>query len=68
MFNAINFEETTRMSAKHVDIPPISRKAEDDLDLIAGDGLHPSGKMYSEWVEIIYPVASEIIQNNTSHK
>lgn len=35
------------------DITPISLKAETDPDLLAEDGLHPSGKMYKLWVEEI---------------
>jgi lysophospholipase L1-like esterase len=31
-----------------------SRKAEDDTSYIATDGLHPSGRMYSEWVQAVY--------------
>ena len=33
-------------------ITPISRKAADDPELVASDGLHPSGKMYREWVDL----------------
>ncbi|MCK7537113.1 MAG: hypothetical protein MZV63_42205 [Marinilabiliales bacterium] len=33
----------------------ISRLAEQDETLIAGDGLHPSGKMYTEWVRLALP-------------
>jgi len=64
-FNRINYEETMKMSVSYIDITPISRNAKDDPDLTAGDGLHPSGKMYAEWVDLIYPVALEIIQNQT---
>jgi acyl-CoA thioesterase I len=35
------------------DITPISRKAISDKTLVAEDGLHPSAKMYSEWVELM---------------
>jgi lysophospholipase L1-like esterase len=35
------------------DITPISREADTDPDLIASDRLHPSGKMYQRWVELI---------------
>lgn len=63
IFNAINQEETDIKVAHYIDITPISRKAKDDPGLIAGDGLHPSGKMYSEWMQLIYPVAYQIIQN-----
>lgn len=68
IFNAINHEETDIKAAHYIDITPISRKAKDDPGLIAGDGLHPSGKMYSEWMQLIYPVAYQIIQNQTIDK
>lgn len=67
-FNRINYEETMNMSVKYIDITPISRKAAYDPDLTAGDGLHPSGKMYTEWVALIYPIALEIIQNQSKKK
>ncbi|MFT6879433.1 MAG: acyl-CoA thioesterase-1 [Arcticibacterium sp.] len=35
------------------DITPISRQAIYDKDLVASDGLHPSGKMYGQWVALI---------------
>ena len=50
-FNAINREEAARAGAKWVDITPVSRR--NDPSLVAGDGLHPSGKQYSEWVKAI---------------
>ena len=52
-FNAINREETLKAGARYVDITPESRKAANDPSLVAGDGLHPSGKMYSEWTQLI---------------
>ena len=52
-FNAINREETLRAGARYVDITPESRQAANDAALVAGDGLHPSGKMYSEWTRMI---------------
>ena len=54
-YNAINREEAARAGAKYVDITPISRGT--DAALIAGDGLHPSGKQYTEWVRLIAPLA-----------
>jgi lysophospholipase L1-like esterase len=50
-FNAINKEETKKANARYVDVTPISRKKEPDL--IAEDGLHPSGKMYKEWAALV---------------
>ncbi len=40
-------------------ITPISEKAKSDASYIAEDNLHPSGKMYTEWVTLMLP---EIIQ------
>lgn len=61
-FNAVNLEETKAMGAQYVDVTIISRMAMDDFDLITGDRLHPSGKMYRMWAEKILPVALEILQ------
>lgn len=52
-FNAINKEETLAMEVSYTDITPDSRKAATDVSLIAKDGLHPSGKMYLQWVGAI---------------
>ena len=59
LFNAINKEETLREGIQYVDITPASRKADSDISLIAEDGLHPSGKMYGEWVE---NMSSEVLK------
>ena len=56
-FNAVNAEETARLGARYVDITPISRQALNDPALIAADGLHPSGKMYTAWTELVLPEA-----------
>jgi lysophospholipase L1-like esterase len=52
-FNAANRAETEAAGALYVDITPISRRAVEEKDLIASDGLHPSAKMYAAWVEQI---------------
>lgn len=54
-FNAINFAITESRGIRYFDITPISREAENDRTLIASDGLHPSGKMYTRWVELMLP-------------
>jgi lysophospholipase L1-like esterase len=56
-YNAINREETGRAGAHYVDVTPESRMAASDPTLIAGDGLHPSGKMYSAWARLALPAA-----------
>lgn len=63
LFNAINREETARLGAYYVDVTPTSRLAVDQPGLIAGDGLHPSGQMYSLWTELALPVALQILQD-----
>lgn len=55
LFNKIKKEETEKKGVLFIDITPISRQAINDASLIAEDGLHPSGKMYQQWVEIISP-------------
>lgn len=62
LFNAINQAETSAAGVAYVDITPISRQATNDGSLIADDGLHPSGKMYKQWVELVLPVAKKILQ------
>jgi len=54
-FNAINLAEASRVGARYVDVTPISRRAAREPELIAGDGLHPSGDMYDEWARAVLP-------------
>lgn len=61
-FNAVNLEETRSAGAHYVDVTIISRMAMDDFDLIAGDRLHPSAKMYTMWADKVLPVVREILQ------
>ncbi len=43
-------------------ITPISRKAKERPELVAKDKLHPSGKMYSEWVALFANDVAKIIK------
>ena len=56
-FNIFNREETARVGANYIDVTGISREAETKPNLLAADGLHPSGRMYSRWVDLILPSA-----------
>jgi lysophospholipase L1-like esterase len=40
---------------RYFNITEISRQASENADLIANDGLHPSGAMYAAWVQAILP-------------
>jgi lysophospholipase L1-like esterase len=62
LFNSINREETEKAGAHYVDITPISRKAVDDLSLIARDSLHPSGSMYAQWVQLALPDVLNVLK------
>lgn len=62
IFNKINLEETLKRNIEYLDVTDISREALNDLSLLAEDGLHPSGKMYSLWVNRIYPIAKSILE------
>lgn len=61
-FNQVNLEESQKAGAHYVDVTPVSRKAEEDPTLVAGDGLHPSDKMYSEWAKSALPIALGILK------
>lgn len=62
-FNAINREEAARAGARYADITAISRKAAKDATLVAADGLHPSGRMYSQWAGVIVPIARAALRD-----
>ena len=52
-FNTLNEKITRSLGVKYFNITDISRKGFEDPELVASDGLHPSGKMYRLWVERI---------------
>jgi lysophospholipase L1-like esterase len=53
LFNSINKRITEQYKVTYIDITGISRKGLDQPELVATDGLHPSGKMYALWVDLI---------------
>jgi len=61
-FNRINREESEKAGVHYVDITAISREAVNDPSLIAPDGLHPSGKMYSEWTKLVLPKVFDVLK------
>jgi lysophospholipase L1-like esterase len=52
-FNAVNRDITSRYGVTYHNITPISRRGLAEPNLVADDGLHPSGEMYRLWVEQI---------------
>jgi len=63
-YNAINKEITLSKGIVWIDVTGISRLAEQDKTLIAGDGLHPSGIMYKEWVRLALPEIIKMLKED----
>ena len=61
-FNLVNRERSEIAGVHYVDVMPLSREASNDISLVASDGLHPSGKMYSEWARLAYPEALKALE------
>lgn len=62
LYNKISKELAERSSVKYFDITGISRQAGNDPEMVAADGLHPSEKMYRQWVEHILPGIREMLE------
>lgn len=58
-YNALADSSCQARGIRFFNITTISREAAADPSLIAPDGLHPSGKMYARWVELILPDVEE---------
>ncbi|MFY0686157.1 MAG: SGNH/GDSL hydrolase family protein [Cyclobacteriaceae bacterium] len=54
-YNTICNRIAANNNVKYFNITDISRIAKEDQTLLAPDGLHPSGKMYEQWVQRIAP-------------
>ncbi len=52
-FNAVNKSITEKLGIAYFNITEISRNGLDQAELVAADGLHPSAKMYTQWVALI---------------
>jgi lysophospholipase L1-like esterase len=53
LYNSVKKEISISLGVSFYDITSISREAQSNPALVAEDGLHPSGKMYHRWVEMI---------------
>lgn len=63
LYNRIKKEEAEKANVHFVDITDITRDISGEkVDMIANDGLHPSGKMYLEWAKRSLPIAKKILK------
>jgi len=60
-FNEAARRATLRAGAQWIDVTPASRRAAEDAELIARDGLHASAKLHAEWARSVLPVAVEAL-------
>ncbi|ALO14615.1 GDSL-like Lipase/Acylhydrolase [Salinivirga cyanobacteriivorans] len=63
-YNAAKMEETMEKGVSFINVTPISRQAAEQPELIAEDGLHPSGAMYKLWVDLMFNEAKAAITFN----
>lgn len=56
-FNAVNRDAAERAGVRYVNVTSVSRLASEFPSLLAPDNLHPSGRMYSRWVDLVLPEA-----------
>lgn len=61
-FNAASKAIVDELGVQYFDITPISREGLNDTELVASDGLHPSGKQYTQWVELMLEDVRTIIE------
>jgi len=60
IFNAIGQRVAADHGVAWLDITTESRRAADDLSLVAGDGLHFSGKEYQRWAMLMEPIVRKM--------
>lgn len=62
LFNTINKSVTDSYSISYTNVTDISRADAGDNTMLAGDGLHPSGKQYAQWTQVLEPKIYEVLK------
>lgn len=60
-YNAVNRYISENLGVAYFDITPITRQGLDKPALVANDGLHPSSLMYSQWINQMLPVLTDVL-------
>ena len=61
-FNVANKTIAEQWRVPYLDITPFTREAAENKDLLAADGLHPSGKDYRRWARALAPLLEQALQ------
>jgi lysophospholipase L1-like esterase len=61
-YNKVNKEISDKFGVVYVNITPISREGLMDKELVATDGLHPSGKQYKRWVDLMLADVKKLLK------
>ena len=67
VYDAIADSISSEMNIPFVNITPVSEKAKEDSTYIASDQLHPSGKQYKEWVDLILPEVKMVLKKTSQN-
>ncbi len=62
-YNAKAKEVCLNNNVIFINITDISKNASGDSTLVASDGLHPSGTMYTQWVGRVFPEVKRLFDN-----
>jgi lysophospholipase L1-like esterase len=63
-FNRVNRRITSRSGAVYIDITKLYRCEGTLREMLAEDGLHPSGRMYRLWSDRLLPAVLHILAEN----
>lgn len=61
-FNTINLNIALQNGVHYLNITTATREAATDPSLVATDGLHPSGKEYKKWADLLAPMIKAALQ------
>ena len=65
-FNGANREAAEAAGASHVDVTAASRELSTRDGMLTADGLHPSGRQYRHWAQLVLPVARRALSGRLS--
>lgn len=61
-YNAFNRAMSEKMGVQYINVTEISRQGLEIPNMLAPDGLHPSGQQYARWVEILKEKALKVLK------